>query len=309
MWLVSCSPGKQSAPKVSLSYWISEGLTRSVWGTCRAQPLFVHGKHGVCIIKLFQGFIFPWLSFLQPETHWNHFRSGRQEFTKRSMPQTESLIPDKISTLSALEFSSSMPLCTSSPFLLLQSFFFWEGHMVDEGANWAAWWLGGRHWDVASHWPSSQTCTWRQLQSYQRRSTAETEKQFSTTCTYWRAHQPCCIETQFQVPNGTSSGGNDLQKPEITDKRTILNDSRHSQRVHGSWKACRSASSSLGLSAGHHGGSSTEASVIWLADQNLFISSVTETHLEERRFIWTPLSLQASQESYSQTGISCMPSG
>lgn len=61
-------------------------------------------------------FIFWWLSFLQPETHWNHFRSGRQEFTKRSMPQTESLIPDNISTLSALEFSSSMPLCMASPF-------------------------------------------------------------------------------------------------------------------------------------------------------------------------------------------------
>lgn len=116
IWIVSCSPGKQSAPKVSLSYWISEGLTWSVWGTCRARPLFVHGKHGVCIIKLFQGFIFPWLSFLQPETHWNHFRSGRQEFTKRSMPQTESLIPDKISTLSALEFSSSTASLYVIPF-------------------------------------------------------------------------------------------------------------------------------------------------------------------------------------------------
>lgn len=74
-------------------------------------------------------------------------------------------------------------------------------------------------------------------------------------------------------------------------------------------KAARRAGSSVGLSAGHHGGSSTGASVLWLADQNLFISSVTETHLEERRFIWTPLSLQASQESYSQTGIPRMPSG
>lgn len=65
----------------------------------------------------------------------------------------------------------------------------------------------------------------------------------------------------------------------------------------------------LGLSAGHWGGSSAAASVIWLADQNPFISSVTETHLEERRFIWTLLSRQSSQESYNQTCISFMPSG
>lgn len=144
MGILSCYPGKESAPKVSLSYWISEGVTWSIWGTCRAQPLFVNGKHGVCIIKLFQGFIFSWLSFLQPETHWNHFRSGRQEFTQRSMPQTESLIPDNISTLSALEFSSSLPLCMSSPFLLL--FFFWGGglHWPMWGANWVVWWLSGQ---------------------------------------------------------------------------------------------------------------------------------------------------------------------
>lgn len=140
-------------PKVSLSCWISEEGTWSIWGSCKAQPLFVHGKHGVCIIKLFQVFffffIFWWLSFLQPETHWNHFRSGRQEFTKRSMPQTESLIPDNISTLSALEFSSSMPLCMASFFL-----FFWGGgHMADEGAQWAAW----NQWSL--QWQSPQMCT------------------------------------------------------------------------------------------------------------------------------------------------------
>lgn len=209
MGLVSCSPGKQSAPKVSLSYWISEGLTRSLWGTCGAQPLFVHGKHGVCIIKLFQGFIFPWLSFLQPETHWNHFRSGRQEFTKRSIPQTESLIPDKISTLSALEFSSSMPLCTSSPFLL-QSFCFWEGHMADEGTNWAAWWLGGRHRDVASHWPSSRMCTWQQLQWYRSPGQQDVHVLTCTWAVLYRNPVPGSKQHQFW--------GDDLKKPEMTDQ-------------------------------------------------------------------------------------------
>lgn len=89
--------------------------------------------------------------------------------------------------------------------------------------------------------------------------------------------------------------------------KPILNDFPRSQCVHGN--VCMSACNSLGLSAGHRGGSGIRASVIWLADQDLFIPSVTETHLEETRFIWTLLSVQPSQESYNQTGISFMPSG
>lgn len=65
----------------------------------------------------------------------------------------------------------------------------------------------------------------------------------------------------------------------------------------------------LGLSTGHWGGNSTETSVIWLANQNLFISTVTGTHLEGWRFIWAVLSLQSSQESHSWTRVSFPPSG
>lgn len=54
-----------------------------------------------------------------------------------------------------------------------------------------------------------------------------------------------------------------------------------------------------GLSAGHRGGNHTKTPVTWLANQNLFISTVTGTHLEGSRFIWALLSLQSSQESHS----------
>lgn len=32
-------------------------------------------------------FILFWMSFLQPKIDWNHFRSGRQEFTTQRGPQ------------------------------------------------------------------------------------------------------------------------------------------------------------------------------------------------------------------------------
>lgn len=81
--------------------------------------------------------------------------------------------------------------------------------------------------------------------------------------------------------------------------------------MHVWWQQSNSVSLSLirGLSTGHWGGNSTETSVIWLANQNLFISTVTGTYLEGWRFIWALLSLQSSQESHSWTRVSFLPSG
>lgn len=57
-------------------------------------------------MKLFTGFISFWMSFLQPETDWNHFRSGRQEFTTQRGPLLRQNLWSLITSLHSLLWRS-----------------------------------------------------------------------------------------------------------------------------------------------------------------------------------------------------------
>lgn len=123
-------------PKVSLSCWISEEGTWSIWGSCKAQPLFVHGKHGVCIIKLFQVFFF--LSFggyLSCSQRHTEIISGQAARSSQRDPCLRRNLWSPITSQHSLLWNS-LHLCLS---VWLPSFF-----SFGEGGTWPMKGLSGR---------------------------------------------------------------------------------------------------------------------------------------------------------------------
>lgn len=96
---------KVSAQKFRLP--LLYGSTLSVRLTCSISQCTQ--ETGVCIMKLFKGFIPSWMSFLQPETDWNHFRSGRQEFTTQRGLQLRQNLWSPITSLHSLLWRSLHP--------------------------------------------------------------------------------------------------------------------------------------------------------------------------------------------------------
>lgn len=96
-------------------YPVSFG-TASIGPTCSILFLGVHRKQVYALWSWSLTLSPFWMSFLQLETDWNHFRSGRQEFTmQRGLQLRQNLwSSDNISPLSALAFPSSFPFCSPS---------------------------------------------------------------------------------------------------------------------------------------------------------------------------------------------------